>query len=793
MKLVKIKSLPKAQKGSIINDNTGLGTFLYNQPLEMQLSGTNPIVGGPMDVMATDQTGKKVFIPAGTQTPLMMQGKVKEVPMMKRGGITMHTNKGIPYYNPHGKNIIDPSLPDAMGDTSERDVAQSLKAVEEDDANVEAEKDELVVKPDLSGLYKVKGKTHKQGGTPLSLEPGSFIFSNDPALAINKKQGEVFDFEEFKSRSPKENTPAKVLLREVNPKEYNSLIATLEDDDKDKIAKTTAMMMLQKYQEKIGRVAFIQESKKDEPIPEFAMGTAPIGGYDEDQLEEEEQMYAKKGGKMKYKWKAQIGGTDPFNIFMSNPFLPQPITAQQPSLSLQLPPDTIIGGKPKKPKRQTPTTYPQIYPGGQTEAGSITPTGYRNTYDYPYGDPKEQNVEELAKAWERVGVNIRGKKNAEAQGLMYDWAMQNNPELLREMWATYGNTAKGQKLGLNANDLSDSNLAKLRAAFTDDLFGVRQFGPARPVKAATNTPTTVKPDLTVPKVTAPAPVEQPYNTTPPENIPSLGYDIKGKLTDSQLAHLGFMGLNAMGIKKYYPKREQVDLPEVNLDTINEQPYINDINNQSFQAYQVANAGDPRLGRVNASNIYGRGLDAISKTRGNIQNQNTQIQNQENLTNLQQRTNQVMANAQFDDRYYDQVQTTRENFDKERRYANNAVFSQLNQYQSQADQLAWGLASVNKYGRRLVTNPKTGQKYYQPVPLFEATQRGIRYNADVADLDLATGADKVNSVQEIKSMLEQLGIDPTNYKNLSAMGTFMRAMNQMRQPLYGTNPTFPQGQ
>lgn len=741
---------------TFIKDDSGLGTYKYNQPLEMQLSGVNPIVGGPVNVMAQDQLGQTAFIPAGTTDPTMMYGKVKEIPLKKKGGIHMGRNKGIPYYNPH-KGFAQEVHPDAMGDSSEKDIASSLTPIDREEANVEAEKGELVVKPDLSGLYKVKGKTHKQGGTPLSLEEGSFIFSNDPKLAVDEDEAELFDFEDFKSKSARKNTPAKVLEREVNPKEYNSLIATTMDEDKDKIAKNTAAMMLQKYQEKIGRVAFLQEAKKDEPIPPFAMGTAPMMGYDKDELEEEETMYGKKGGLIKAQFGRGIGA----GLY-----------------------------EPTAPKRRK-KTFPEIYPGGQTPEGSITPTGYPNTYDFPYGDPREQNVDALSQAWLRYGVDIRGKKNAEAQGMMYDWALANNPELIKEMWATYGNTARGKKLGLNANDLSDANLKKLREAFTDDLFGVRQFAPQRPVKPFTRTPNVVTPDLTVPKIEGPNLPVPASPATPAENIPSLGYDIKGRLTDSQLAHLGAMGLNAMSIRKYYPKREQVDLPEVNLDLINEQPYINDVNNQSFQAYRAGANGDPRLARINASNIYGRGLDATSKVRGNIQNQNTQIQNQENLTNLQQRTNQVMANAQFDDRYYDQVQTTRENFDKERRYANNALFSTLNQYQSQADQLAWGLASVNKYGRRLVTDRKTGKKYYQPVPLFEAHQNGITYNADVADINLATGADRVNSVQEIKGMLTELGIDPTNYKNLQAMGTFMRAMTQMRSPIYGTNPLTPQ--
>jgi hypothetical protein len=724
MKLVKIKKMPKCQDGGYIQDTTGLGTFLYNQPVEMQLSGTNPIVGGPVDVMATDSTGKRAIIPAFSQQPTLMNGNVKEIPMMKKGGRVK--NKSVADFNPHRKeeNLTHP-IP--LNEPSEKDIASTVKEVEPDEANVEAEKDELVMKPDMSGLYKIKGKTHKQGGTHLNLDEGSFIFSNDPDLAIDKEEAEIFDFEEPKSNKPKDNTPAKVLEREVNPKKYNTHVNRLSSKDEDKISKITSALMLEKHQQKIGRVAYLQEAKKAAAIPSFAMGSAPIQNPAMDNYEAREAMYAQKGG-------------------------------------------------------------PVPYPGGNTLRGRITPTGANNQYDFPVGDPRENNIKALADAWLKVGVDIRGKSAADAQGMMYDWALKNNPGILQTMWSDYGMTSKGIKEGLNTDDLSPESLKRMRSGFTDNMFGVRQFTPQKALKPSIpNAQVVNQAPFTIPNPPFP---QAPEQAQPNESIPSLGYEIKGKLTNPQLAHLAAMGLNAMSVKKYYPKREQVDLPEVNLDTINEQPYINDINNQSFQAYQAAASGDPRMSRLNASQIYGRGLDAASRIRGSIQNQNTQIQNQENLTNLQQRTSQVMANTQFDDRYFDQVQATRENFDRERRYANNAVLSQLNQYQSQADALAWGLASVNKYGRRLVTDPKTGKKYYKPVPLFEATQNGINYNADVADLALASGADRVNTADEALQILKQNGINLQDYKQVYAFSSMIKALGQAKNPLYTTNPFLP---
>ena len=41
-------------------------------------------------------------------------------------------------------------------------------------SNVEIEKGEIVLSPDMKGLFKATGKRHSRGGTPVFLEPNSF-------------------------------------------------------------------------------------------------------------------------------------------------------------------------------------------------------------------------------------------------------------------------------------------------------------------------------------------------------------------------------------------------------------------------------------------------------------------------------------------------------------------------------------------------------------------------------------------------------------------------------------------
>ena len=179
--------------------------------------------------------------------------------------------------------------------STEDNVNASIHPIDPEKANAELEKGEILLKFDLGGLFAVQGKKHSQGGTPVNANDGDFIFSDDPSLAISKEEQKQFRFKINKSNSKKENTPAKVLQREVNPKEYNQLINIINDKNSDKISKNTAILMLNKYLEKVGRVAYLQEEKKNSEIPEFAMGTAPMFAEDLADIDSIEQQY-KQGG-----------------------------------------------------------------------------------------------------------------------------------------------------------------------------------------------------------------------------------------------------------------------------------------------------------------------------------------------------------------------------------------------------------------------------------------------------------------------------------------------------------------
>lgn len=649
------------------------------------------------------------------------------------------TNTGMPNYNPH-VYFRNNNWYDGLGPNQDTNITSIMSPIDRDKANLEAERGELIVKPGLTGLYRIGGKKHSQGGTPLYAEGGSFIFSDDPNLAIQKHEKIAFEFKKGGSNAKTKNTPAKVLAREVSPMQYNKYLSIIQDDNADPISKTTAALMIEKMQNKIGQVAYLQEQKKNEPVPDFAQGSAPVKRPEFKDIQDKAAQY-KKGG-----YFADGGDLDPYD----NPLDPS-----------------------------------DKYPGGKTNKGRITPKGLSNNFNYPGG------VDKLVGDWQGVGVDLSNLNAKQSQGAMYDWALKNNPSLLRNLWSTYGNTTQGKNKGLNFDydNLTDDQLAKAKGAFADNLLGARVFSPEQ--KGMRPSPPTANS----------APINRNINVQPPSQGPSIGqpagyapptmpYDIKGKLTPAQIANLGFLGLNAMNINTYYPKRGQVNLPEVRLDKMSTQPYLNQINNQAYGAYQLSSI-NPSTVNINAGNIYGKSLDAANQAIGNIHNQNIQIGNQENLTNLQQRTNQVATNNQLDSKYYDELQTTKQNADNERRFARNQFASTMNQYQSQDDQLAWGLASVNKYGRRPIYDARGNVTAYKPVPLYEQTNTGIKYNSDVADLAMATGTDRVNSVSEMKKIMSDFGISVSDPKQVYAFARLYDAISgKGKQPVYNQNPYGP---
>jgi len=168
------------------------------------------------------------------------------------------------------------------------EVRSVIPQVPRSQANIEAEKGETVY-GDLDGdgaleHMKIGGKRHVDGGTPLNVPHGSFIYSDTKKMTI--KDPEVL--KEF-GMSPRKSgyTPAEIAKKY----DINKYKAIMEDPYVDAIRKSTAQIMVKNFQKKLAKLALIQEQMKGFPqgIPEIVKQTFPEFAFDDRFINPEKQ------------------------------------------------------------------------------------------------------------------------------------------------------------------------------------------------------------------------------------------------------------------------------------------------------------------------------------------------------------------------------------------------------------------------------------------------------------------------------------------------------------------------
>ena len=195
----------------------------------------------------------------------------------------------------YGLDLGQSNVYDTMSDLRSDSMSNTIKEVPRDEANIEAEGGETVY-GDLDGdggleHSKIVGKRHTQGGVPLKVPEGSFIFSDTKKMKI--KDPEVLKAFGLNAKSGG-YTPAEIAKRY----DINKYKAVLEDQYADDMSKATAQLMIKNYQKKLGMLAVIQEAMKGFPqgIPEVAEsvmkgGSEMQGGEEGEEMQDEEMAY----------------------------------------------------------------------------------------------------------------------------------------------------------------------------------------------------------------------------------------------------------------------------------------------------------------------------------------------------------------------------------------------------------------------------------------------------------------------------------------------------------------------
>ena len=213
--------------------------------------------------------------------------------------------------NNYGLDLGQKHVYSDMIDNPYDNVGDTLGPVPREEANIEAERGETIV-GDFNGDGRLKhmnigGKLHSEGspgngGTPLNVPEGSFVFSQTKKMAIG---GPALRFFGKSEKSKSKFTPAQ-LAKQYDLNKYQAII---DDPNADYLAKNTAKRMLENNTRKLGMLAYIQEGKKGFPngIPDLAKSIMPQEPQEES-MENEQTPMAKYGG---YLQRFDPGGPTP--------------------------------------------------------------------------------------------------------------------------------------------------------------------------------------------------------------------------------------------------------------------------------------------------------------------------------------------------------------------------------------------------------------------------------------------------------------------------------------------------
>lgn len=392
------------------------------------------------------------------------------------------------------------------------------------------------------------------------------------------------------------------------------------------------------------------------------------------------------------------------------------------------------------------------YEGGRTEAGRVTPTGVQNRF--------ERSLPEYLASWQEFIPGINNMSNEQAQSAVYDYLVKNEPDAVRNMWGTYGLTAKGKrdkglaskyKTGkIDPKELTEEDLKNLKSAYTDGLFGVRQMDPVNYGFSATpaNVPVrdigfdvTPKP-FEIPRTPViPEGTKKDPETEPPvQPTPDTGF--QPWLQD--LNNLRTARRNMLSENRYFgyaPRLPYRPMDAVYLDDTRQQQQIAGRARGTMEALG-AFAGPGRQGSM-ASVISGQAGEQAANVASQMGNANINIANTVGQYNARMMAGTDAANAELAMDLYDKNVTTQEVFDeKMRRYRNLNTALKNNMLTN-----AYRTKAMNKMNPLFQVVPGVGGDI-----VFNPGVSAATFNVD----DYTSQAERINNayrseIENIKSM------------------------------------------
>ena len=494
-------------------------------------------------------------------------------------------------------------------------------------------------------------------------------------------------------------TPAQ-LAKQYDVSKYRAI---LQDPNSDAIDRKTAELMLRNYNMKLGSLALAQEAKKGFPqgIPAIAEPYMQANKISpEDIMPDYQPRFAQEEQEVEDAEYEEM----PMEMPSGEQIAMSPEMMQQP-----MPSEFAYGGY--IPQAQNGLII-KPYEEARTPEGNVTPTGKQNKFSQ-----RKQQVKDYLSTWEEFIPGVSKLSEGQAQAVIYDWNLKNNPDAIRNMWRTYGLTAKGMKSknlrGLSKDAkgqfedelLSDEGvLAKLKDAYVDNYFGVRQLDPKKKEekkeeakkKVETVVEEEVEEDVTRPGLNQ-------VNVPPPAGISPAAW------TAPDLRNYFGAYKDKASLRKYFPWAASVDLEEplpVYYDPTRELAQQSEQVNMITQG--LGQFAGPQALSSRASQVQATGAKQAADTLARYNNLNVGLANQFEQLQSNVRNQERMMNQGIAKELYDKNTITNQSFDNAKRSADANI--------RQAFATGWKNASdismVNATSEQYEVDPRTGTVYFQ---------------------------------------------------------------------------------
>lgn len=780
----------------------------------------NPVAGSDGDYVVTGSrrgelrpnqyvVNRGMFAEYGGENPETMKIRITGLPSMAYGG---QSNYGLDL----GRKKVYTDMPESKADT----VTNTMSGVPRELANIEAEGGETVYGDlDNDGMLehmKIQGKRHSQGGVPLNVPQGSFIFSDtkkmkikDPAIlqqfGLSYKKGGI--------------TPAEIA------KKYpiNKYKAVLQDPNADELDKSTAQHNYNNAQDKLGLLSVVQESMKNFPqgLPEVAtsmmgLGEAAYGGYMMPRFQ--------VGGP---KTKSKLGEwSDDY---------------EKLSTLLQ---DDKNKGLRKAMFEEYLKDYPTSPLKNDAEGEKKFIQNFLNAQEQFMGirsNFKDKPEMLTSEDWDRGGVNAKYNKIAKELG----YTPMNETDIKRfqggyrallralknDKDKTF-NESFGKFFDLTPIGVKDEEFMGYPVSKDDGWVGNTTLGqtsrlrdekPATPAAVPGYICKGINPETGFPIIdTASYPDEAARQAAgayaskteaslncgespfKPGTIDQTTSDkSKAKYWTPDLINLGIAAMNPP--KKYMPYRAPINLAEVSPTFYDPNRQIAALNEQAnIFSQNMGMIGDPRAYIANMSKLQGNLAENVANTIGDYQNRNVQVANQFAGINADTVNKENMLNMQRTNDLYDASIIGSQNFDNaQRKFYNNLGRSYGNAFGNRM----YG-DMLNKVNQIYNVDPQSGLSFfkegYRPSMLGQRSSSGSADWTEISkayrDAKLKFGNDlsfsdfmKVSSPKTTYSDTDQDGFaNRTNFTgyNLPQMYASMLALAGRRNLGFGQDDITP---